>query len=101
MKAFLLAAGHGTRLRPITDNLPKCLVPIRGVPLLQLWLQSCEAFGIHEVLINLHAHKEIVLDYLATFRSKVKVTISQETILLGSAGTLRAHRAWAGTDSCF
>jgi mannose-1-phosphate guanylyltransferase len=101
MKAFLLAAGHGTRLRPITDNLPKCLVPIRGVPLLEIWLQSCEAFGIDEVLINLHAHKDTVLKYLATIRSKVKVTISHERTLLGSAGTLRAHRSWAGSDPCF
>ena len=64
MKAFLLAAGHGTRLRPITDNIPKCLVPIRGTPLLSIWLQLCKQFGIDEVLINVHAHASSVREFL-------------------------------------
>jgi len=42
MKAFILAAGEGTRLRPRTDSVPKCLLPIQGVPLLEIWLSSCE-----------------------------------------------------------
>ena len=39
MRAMLLAAGFGTRLRPLTENVPKCLVPIRGKPLLEIWLE--------------------------------------------------------------
>ena len=54
MKAFLLAAGLGTRLRPITDTIPKCLVEINGKPLLQWWLELFEKYGVNEVLINTH-----------------------------------------------
>src|ERR1043166_6457288 len=64
MKAFLLAAGHGTRLRPITKNPPKCLVPIQGVPMLAIWLSVCKELGISEVLINLHAHADAVSAFL-------------------------------------
>jgi len=41
VKAFILAAGEGTRLRPLTESVPKCLLPMRGVPLLEIWLRSC------------------------------------------------------------
>lgn len=101
MKAFLLAAGHGTRLRPITDTIPKCLVPIKGVPLLQIWLEQCAAHGIDDVLINLHAHKDVVSEFLRNNTSRTNVTISQEEVLLGSAGTLRAHREWVESEPYF
>src|SRR5437868_13379302 len=65
VKAFLLAAGKGTRLRPITDRTPKCLLPIGGVPLLGIWLELCCRHGIKEVLINLHAHARAVREYVA------------------------------------
>jgi mannose-1-phosphate guanylyltransferase len=54
MKAFLLAAGLGTRLKPITNEIPKCLVPINGKPLLEWWIELLERHNINEVLINLH-----------------------------------------------
>src|SRR5579863_10799 len=66
LKAFLLAAGHGKRLRPLTDNTPKCLLPIRGVPMLQIWLEACHHYGIEEVLINVHAHAGAVHRFLGT-----------------------------------
>lgn len=101
MKAFLLAAGHGTRLRPITDTIPKCLVPIKGVPLLQIWLEQCAVYGIEEVLINLHAHRDLVSNFLKGSGTRTKVTVSQEEVLLGSAGTLRAHRHWVESEPYF
>lgn len=101
MKAFLLAAGNGTRLRPLTDTTPKCLVPVRGVPLLGIWLEICRRFGINEVLVNLHAHGELVRRYLDQTRDGVQVHISEEPELLGSAGTLRANRAWVASEDCF
>ena len=64
LKAFLLAGGHGTRLRPLTDSVPKCLVPIRGRPLLDIWLDLCARSGITEVLINLHAHSQLIEQHL-------------------------------------
>ena len=102
LKAFLLAAGHGTRLRPLTDTIPKCLLPVRGVPLLQIWLQHCSHFGIDEVLINIHSHAEQVQSFLASYSgSSPKVRVVRETKLLGSAGTLLENRSWVDSDDCF
>jgi len=101
MKAFLLAAGHGTRLRPLTDTIPKCLVPIRGEPLLKIWLDLCFASGIHDVLINVHAQREAIFEFLKTYRSPIRVTVSEERVLLGSAGTIHAHREWVKSEALF
>ena len=92
MKAFLLAAGLGTRLRPLTDQTPKCLVPICGVPMLEIWLAVCRRTGIDEVLVNLHAHMNVVRDAAGPHNYGLKVHISEEPVLLGSAGTLLANR---------
>ena len=54
MKAFLLAAGVGSRLRPMTDAMPKCMVEIDGRPLLDIWLDAFERAGVDEVHVNLH-----------------------------------------------
>lgn len=101
MKAFLLAGGHGTRLRPLTDSMPKCLVPIQGKPLLDIWLDLCARSGISEVLINLHAHARLVEDHLSGKCSPVKVRIAHEDQLLGSAGTIAANREWINSDPAF
>jgi mannose-1-phosphate guanylyltransferase len=101
VKAFLLAAGQGTRLRPLTDKLPKCLVPIRNVPVLGIWLELCRRFDIDEVLVNLHSHAELVEEYVKSDNSGVKVHLSRESVLLGSAGTLRANREWVKGEPYF
>jgi mannose-1-phosphate guanylyltransferase len=102
MKAFLLAAGHGTRLRPITDRVPKCLVPIQGIPMLAIWLRLCKTLGIQDVLINLHAHADIVRAFLRGLADgDVRVKVTEETQLLGSAGTLRANRSWVDGEDLF
>lgn len=101
-KAFLLAAGHGTRLRPLTDKTPKCLLPIAGVPMLQIWLSECRRFGIQEVLINLHSHADQVREFLEqSNESDVRVQVSDEPMLLGSAGTIRANRSWVSDERSF
>jgi mannose-1-phosphate guanylyltransferase len=101
VKAFLLAAGPGSRLRPITDAVPKCLVPIRGTPMLSIWLQVCKRFGIEEVLINLHAHAAAVSEFLRQDINGPRVRVVVEPQLLGSAGTLRANRDWVMSDEFF
>jgi mannose-1-phosphate guanylyltransferase len=87
---LLLAAGLGTRLRPLTDRIPKCLVPIVGRPLLDYWRESFEAQGIRDVIINVHTHPKQVHEYLEQQRSReVRWKVFDEVELLGSAGTLR------------
>jgi mannose-1-phosphate guanylyltransferase len=101
MKAFLLAAGHGTRLRPLTDVIPKCLVPIRHTPMLQIWLDLCRRHGITEVLINLHSHADQVREFLSRQDLGIEVELFEEHTLLGSARTLLANRAWINSDELF
>lgn len=101
MKAFLLAAGLGTRLRPITDHTPKCLVPVGGRPMLDIWLDALAAAGVTEVLVNLHHHAGTVQAHLARRGGPPAVRTSVEPVLLGSAGTLRAHRDWVRDEELF
>ena len=101
MKAFLLAAGHGTRLRPITDTIPKCLIPIRGTPLLSVWLRLCKEFGIDEILINVHAHDGMVQDFLRHNANGAHARVVEEPELLGSAGTIRFNRDWVASEDLF
>jgi mannose-1-phosphate guanylyltransferase len=101
MKAFLLAAGLGTRLRPLTDTVPKCLLPVCGRPLLDLWLDNFGAAGVDEVLVNLHHLPEQVRSHLASYQGTPRVRTSYEPTLLGSAGTLVAGRDFVGPDEVF
>jgi mannose-1-phosphate guanylyltransferase len=101
MKAFLLAAGKGERLRPLTDAMPKCMVPIQNAPLLAIWLELCQQHGITDVLVNTHAHGGVVRNYLKKRHGGIKVHVTEEETLLGSAGTVLANRTWAGSDSDF
>lgn len=101
MKAFLLAAGHGTRLRPYTDTTPKCLLPVQGTPILEIWLSLCRRCGISDVLVNTHAHAAAVLDFVSQWRDGVRVHVVEEKELFGSAGTLRANRQWVLDEDKF
>ncbi|GAB2861263.1 nucleotidyltransferase family protein [Pseudoduganella ginsengisoli] len=91
MRALLLAAGLGTRLRPLTDTVPKCLVPIKGQPLLDIWLERLTAAGISRCLVNTHYLAPQVHAYLAGSRFASQVDIAEEKELLGTAGTLMAN----------
>jgi mannose-1-phosphate guanylyltransferase len=91
MKVILLAAGLGTRLRPLTDSTPKCLMPIKGVPLLEIWLQRLEDAGLGPYLINTHYLHEQVESYVRKSKYKKKISLSYEPNLLGTAATLIAN----------
>jgi mannose-1-phosphate guanylyltransferase len=101
MKAFLLAAGVGSRLRPITDTVPKCMVPIGGKPLLDIWLDAFDAAGVDEVLVNLHHLPGVVRGHLARRSAPPAVKTVFEPALLGSAGTLAANREWIESEEFF
>lgn len=101
MKAFLLAAGIGSRLRPLTNVTPKCMLPVGGRPLLGIWLDAFAAAGVDEVLVNLHHRPEVVQAYLTARTGPPAVRTFSEPELLGSAGTLAANRQWVGDDDFF
>ncbi len=101
MKAFLLAAGVGSRLRPLTDTTPKCMLPIDGRPLLGIWLDAFDRAGVDEVLVNLHHLPDVVSSYLAARCGPPVVRSYFEPELLGSAGTLIANRPWVEGEEFF
>lgn len=96
-RAVLLAAGLGTRLRPLTDRVPKCLVEVGGRPLLDRWLASLARARVRDVLVNTHHLRAVVADFLAEAgpRHGLRVVEAFEPELLGSAGTLRANAGFA------
>ncbi len=103
-KAFLLVAGRGERLKPLTETVPKCLLPINGKPLLEIWLEHLQRSGIHDVLINTHWLHEKIEEFVANwsvFHKKMRIILFHEPVLLGSAGTLLANRQWAGEGPFF
>lgn len=91
MRALLLAAGLGTRLRPLTDHIPKCLVDINGRPLLGYWLDALVGVGVDSILVNLHHHMEQVEEFLETRADRALISTVYEEELLGTAGTVRAN----------
>ena len=101
MKAFLLAAGVGSRLRPITDVTPKCMLVIGGRPLIDIWLDSFYRAGVDEVLVNLHHLPDVVRCHVAAHAGPPQVRMVYESELLGSAGTLVANRQWVECEEFF
>ena len=100
MKAFLLAGGRGERLRPLTLTCPKCLVPINGVPLIEIWLERCRQQGIDEVLVNVSHHADRVREFLARRSGAPRVELVVETEPHGTAGTVSMNRGFVeGEDS--
>ena len=91
IRALLLAAGLGTRLRPLTDVCPKCLVPIAGTPLLEYWLCTLYRCNISTGWVNLHHHRDMVRGFLSRERFVGWVNPLEEDCLLGTAGTLAAN----------
>lgn len=70
MKAFLLAAGYGTRLKPFTDTVPKCMMPICGKPLLSWWMELFEKHSVTEVLVNTHYLPDAVREFVQIYNAK-------------------------------
>jgi mannose-1-phosphate guanylyltransferase len=90
MKAMVLAAGLGTRLRPLTDHRPKALVEVAGRTLLEITLARLRAFGVREVIVNVHHFADMVVDYLkARDNFGMRVEVSREDVLLDTGGGLK------------
>lgn len=91
LPAFLLAAGLGTRLRPLTEHIPKCLVPVGGMPLLGYWLRLLGEGGVAPLIVNTHHHAAAVRAFVQDSPWRGRVLLAHEAVLLGTAGTLHRH----------
>jgi NDP-sugar pyrophosphorylase family protein len=90
MQAFILAAGLGTRLQPLTDQRPKALVEIGGMPLLQIAINNLVQQGVRRIVINVHHFADMVCDFIATHKWPVEIVISDEReSLLDTGGGLK------------
>ena len=90
MKAMVFAAGLGTRLRPLTNDRPKALVEIAGRTMLEMTLSRLRAFGICDVIVNVHHFADVVIAYLkANSNFGMRIEISREDVLLDTGGGLK------------
>jgi NDP-sugar pyrophosphorylase family protein/aminoglycoside/choline kinase family phosphotransferase len=93
-RAVILAAGLGTRLDPLTREIPKALLPFQGITLLERALRMMESWGVRDVLVNCHAHADQIVRALSTRASKdLRVQISLEPEIRGTGGVL-SYAAW-------
>ncbi len=99
-KAMVLAAGYGTRLKPLTDRVPKPLIPVAGKPMIQYALDQLVSYGIREVIVNVSHLKEQLAAYLAAQRG-LTIIISEETEPLETGGGLRQALPLLGTEPIF
>lgn len=94
MKAMILAAGLGTRLRPLTNNKPKALVEIGGRTLLEIAILRLRSFGVTEIIVNVHHFSDMMLAYLREKNNfGMRVEVSCEEVLLDTGGGLK-KAAW-------
>lgn len=103
-QAFLLAAGVGSRLETLTREKPKCLLPIHGKPLLQIWLELLRSQNVTQVLLNthwLHEQVEAFVTHWQQCNPTPQITLFHEPTLLGSAGTILANRNWVTSGEPF
>lgn len=101
MEGFILAAGLGTRLRPLTDDRPKALVEVGGVTLLERTIRRLESAGINHIVINVHHFADKVIDFVNTHTWQAKIDISDERDLLLDTGGGLKHAAplFSGRDN--
>lgn len=91
---MIFAAGLGTRLRPLTDNMPKAMVPVDGTPMLQRVIENLKAHGFHDIIVNVHHFGEQIIDFLAQNNNfGLNITVSDERdLLLDTGGGIKAVR---------
>jgi len=101
MDILLLAAGIGSRLKPLTDTIPKCLVDINDKPLLAYWFEKISKLPNARILINTHYQSDKVKTFIESNFSHLNITISYEKDLLGTGGTLKKNKDFFTKDEPF
>lgn len=99
MKAVILAAGLGTRMRPLTDKIAKPALPVLNEPLIVRTLRSLKRAGVTEVMINLHHRPDTIRAAIPPGNLGLKIKYSRETAILGTGGALRKIRPWLGREA--
>ena len=99
-KAMVLAAGYGTRLKPLTDRMPKSLVPVAGKPMIEYALDKLRVYGIQEIIINVSHLKEQLISYLSACND-LTIKISEEPEPLETGGGLKKSLPLLGYDPFF
>ena len=100
MEGFILAAGLGTRLKPLTDHRPKALVEVNGVTLLELAINKLQQSGVHRIVVNVHHFGQQVIDFLDSRTWEAEVVVSDERqLLMDTGGALKqAAPLFSGTE---
>jgi len=102
MKAVILAAGKGERLKEITSQIPKPMIEYKGKPILQHNIELCKKFGIDEIFINTHHLHEIIQNYFSDGKKfGVKISYSVESSLLGTSGAVKSFKSQLGSNPFF
>ena len=101
MKAIILSAGYGTRLRPLTDRLPKPLVPVLGTPILSHIIQRLKACNVSDIGVNIHHKFEVIEEYLEEKHAEQNITLSFEKDILGVAGGIGGFREYLKGEALF
>jgi mannose-1-phosphate guanylyltransferase len=98
LRALILAGGYGTRLGELTKTIPKALVEVGGIPIIDRTINKLNEIGITEITVNTHYLNEMVTEHLTTKFPELNLRIVFEPKLLGTAGTLKANIDWLATD---
>jgi NDP-sugar pyrophosphorylase family protein len=99
MKAMILAAGLGTRLKPLTDSLPKAMVPLAGKPLIYYTINKLKSVGVTQIIINVHHFARSIIEYVESNRDfGVQIAFSREEVLLDTGGGLK-NASWFFNDN--
>ena len=101
MKAFILAAGFGTRLKPLTDKLPKALVNFRGEPMINYQIKKLKKLGFDEIIVNAHHFPDLIVDYFnyADLGINIKVIVEKE--ILGTGGGILNAKKYLKSEDFF
>ena len=99
IRALILAGGLGTRLRPLTDDKPKCMFGVGDKPILGMWIEKLREIGCQQILVNTHHHADQVSEYLLSLENNgIEIITRHEEVLLGTAGTLLENLSFF--DNC-
>lgn len=101
MKAMILSAGFGTRLKPLTDTLPKALLNYKGVPMINHQIERLINAGAGEIIINAHHHFEKMIEYFSLNRFDVKINLIVEDKILGTGGGILNAEKYLGNENFF